>query len=391
MKKLLFSLPITFVMASIISSCGNAENKSADNSDSTVATNTTASAGVSAADWGEVDGKKVSLYTLTNKNGVEVKISNYGGVVTSWMAPDKNGNKSNIVLGFTDLQGYLNKPPYFGALVGRYGNRIGNAQFKLDGQTYKLAANNGKNSLHGGLKGFDKVVWDATPSTDAATLSLSYMSKDGEEGFPGNLKVNVKYTLTDDNELEIDYTAETDKATPVNLTNHSYFNLTGDPSNTILDHTVWIDADRFTPVDATLIPTGELAPVKGTPFDFTEPHKIGERISKVPGAAPGGYDHNYVLNNANGSSRLVAWVTDSVSGRKLEVYTTEPGLQFYTGNFLDGSIKTSDGKQINKNAAFCMETQHFPDSPNKPSFPSTILKPGDKYHTTTKYKISVAK
>ena len=391
MKKFLFSLPITLVMASSISSCGNTENKSEATQDSTVNTTTATTAGITTADWGETDGKKVSLYTLTNKNGVQVKITNYGGVVTSWTVPDKNGGTSNIVLGFNDLQGYLNKPPYFGALVGRYGNRIGNAQFKVDGQTYKLAANNGKNSLHGGLKGFDKQVWDATPATDAPSLSLSYVSKDGEEGFPGNLKVNVKYTLTDDNELVIDYNAETDKATPVNLTNHSYFNLTGDVTNTILDHTVWIDADRFTPVDTTLIPTGELAPVKGTPFDFTTPHKIGERISAVPGAAPGGYDHNYVLNNSNGSSRLVAWVTDSVSGRKLEVYTTEPGLQFYTGNFLDGSLKTSDGKPINKNAAFCMETQHFPDSPNKPSFPSVILKPGEKYHTTTKYKISVAK
>lgn len=383
MKQFFFPLSIALLMASTFSSCGNSENKSAT-TDSTVTTN---KPGITASDWGETDGKKVSLYTLTNKNGVQVKISNYGGIVTSWITPDKNGNKSDVVLGFNDLQGYLNKPPYFGALIGRYGNRIGDAQFKVDGQTYKLAANNGKNSLHGGQKGFDKMVWDATPATDAPALSLSYLSKDGEEGYPGNLKVTVKYTLTDDDELEIDYNAETDKATPINLTNHSYFNLTGDVNNTILEHTVWIDADRYTPVDTTLIPTGELAPVKGTPFDFTQPHKIGERIASVPG----GYDHNFVLNKKDNSMQLVAYATDSLSGRKLEVFTTEPGLQFYTGNFLDGSIKTSDGKAINKNAAFCMETQHFPDSPNKPAFPTTILKPGEKYHTTTKYKISIAK
>ena len=342
------------------------------------------------SDWGETDGKNVSLYTLTNKNGVQVKITNYGGIVTSWITPNKNGAKSDIVLGFDSLQGYLSKPPYFGAIIGRYGNRIGKAQFNLDGKTYKLAANNGVNSLHGGEKGFDKVVWDATPSSDNTSLALNYLSKDGEEGFPGNLKVTVTYTLTDDDELLIQYDAETDKATPVNLTNHSYFNLTGDVNNTILNHTVWIDADKFTPVDNTLIPTGELKPVKGTPFDFTTPHRIGERIESVPGAAPGGYDHNFVLNNQGNSLKLVAYVTDSASGRKLEVFTTEPGLQFYTGNFLNGAITSRDGKAINKNSAFCMETQHYPDSPNKPDFPSVILKPGDKYHTETKYKVSVS-
>jgi aldose 1-epimerase len=371
-------------------SCANNETKTMDNTDSTSVTK----AGITQADWSETDGKKVSLFTLTNKNGVQVKITNYGGTVTSWITPDKNGNKSEVVLGFDSLSGYLQKPPvpYFGAIIGRYGNRIGGAQFKIDGATYKLAANNGVNNLHGGNKGFDKVVWDATPSSDSTpSLTLNYLSKDGEEGFPGNLKVTVKYTLTDDDELLIQYDAETDKATPVNLTNHSYFNLTGDASNTILDHIVWIDADRFTPVDNTLIPTGELKSVKGTPFDFTTPHKIGERIDSVPGAAPGGYDHNYVLNKQDNSLKLVAYVTDSVSGRKLEVFTTEPGLQFYTGNFLDGSIKSREGKPINKNAAFCLETQHYPDSPNKPEFPSVILKPGEKYHTETKYKVSVSK
>ena len=378
---LLFSTTIFFM-----SCANNNETQTAETTDST----TVKKGGIMTTDWGETDGKKVSLYTLTNKNGVQVKITNYGGIVTSWITPDKNGAKSDIVLGFDSLQGYLSKPPYFGAIIGRYGNRIGKAQFKLDGNTYKLAANNGVNSLHGGEKGFDKVVWDATASSDNTSLTLNYLSKDGEEGFPGNLKVTVTYTLTDDDELLIQYDAETDKATPVNLTNHSYFNLTGDVSNTILNHTVWIDADKFTPVDNTLIPTGELKPVKGTPFDFTTPHRIGERIESVPGAAPGGYDHNFVLNNQGNSLKLVAYVTDSVSGRKLEVFTTEPGLQFYTGNFLNGSIISRDGKAINKNSAFCLETQHYPDSPNKPDFPSVILKPGDKYHTETKYKVSVS-
>ncbi|MGI8638037.1 MAG: aldose epimerase family protein, partial [Segetibacter sp.] len=264
--------------------------------------------------------------------------------------------------------------------------RIANAKFTLDGKTYNLAANNGKNSLHGGLKGFDKVVWDAAPIDDnTPSVTLNYLSKDGEEGYPGNLKVSVKFTLSDDNELKIEYNAETDKATPVNLTNHSYFNLTGDVSNTILNNVLMIDADRYTPVDTSLIPTGELKPVKGTPFDFTTPHKVGERIDQVKG----GYDHNFVLNKKGNSLEKVASVTDSISGRKMEVYTTQPGLQFYSGNFLDGSIKTDDGKPINQHDALCLETQHFPNSPNQPSFPSTILKPGEKYHTETMYKVSV--
>lgn len=342
--------------------------------------------GIQQADWGEHDGKKVYLYTLTNKNGTQVKISNYGGTITSWIAPDNKGNKSDIVLGFNDLKGYRANSPFFGATVGRYGNRIADAKFTLDGKTYKLAANNGKNSLHGGLKGFDKVVWDAAPISDTtSSLTLNYLSKDGEEGFPGNLRVSVKFTLSDENELKIAYDAETDKATPVNLTNHSYFNLTGDASNTILNHVLMIDADKYTPVDATLIPTGELKPVKGTPFDFTTPHKIGERIDQVKG----GYDHNVVLNRKGTSPGKIAEVTDSISGRKLEVYTDQPGVQFYSGNFLDGSIKTDGGKPIPKHGAMCLETQHFPDSPNKPAFPSTILKPGEKYHTETTYKVSV--
>jgi len=350
--------------------------------------NSTTMAAITKKDWGEVDGKQVYLYTLTNKNGDVVTISNYGGTVTSWTSPDKSGNKSSIIIGFDSLSTYLQKPPYFGALVGRYGNRIGKAQFKLGDSVYHLAVNNGPNSLHGGLKGFDKVVWDASvPDSTQASLSLKYLSKDGEEGYPGNLDVTVVYTLSDEDGLKIDYTATTDKPTPVNLTNHSYFNLTGSVSNTILDHSLQIDADNYTPVDTTLIPTGEIKAVKGTPFDFTTAKKIGQDIASVPG----GYDHNFVLNKKDSSLAKVATLSDSVSGRQLEVYTTQPGLQFYTGNFLDGKFTNRDGNPLNIHTALCMETQHFPDSPNKPDFPSTILQPGQTYHTVTEYKVSVKK
>lgn len=368
-------------------SCGNQSGTTtAAGADSANAT--TAKEGITRKDWGQTEGKAVSLFTLTNKNGVQVTISSYGGTITSWTVPDKNGGRSSIVVGFDKLDDYLQKPPYFGATVGRYGNRIGGAQFKLDGTVYKLAANDGKNTLHGGIKGFDKVVWQVAAIDSAKpALSLTYLSKDGEEGYPGNLATTVHFSLTDSNELVIDYTATTDKATPVNLTNHSYFNLTGDVSNSILNHSLWIDADRYTPVDSTLIPTGELKSVKGTPFDFTTPHKIGERIDQVKG----GYDHNFVLNRKGNDRQLVAYVTDSISGRKLEVYTTEPGLQFYSGNFLDGKFRNRDGKAIVKHSAMCLETQHFPDSPNKTAFPSTILKPGQTYHSTTAYKVSILK
>jgi aldose 1-epimerase len=389
MKKPIFLLPFALLLTLMITSCGNDNSKNgSDTTKNDTTKNDVMKTGIQQADWGESDGKKVYLYTLTNTNGAQVKISNYGGTITSWVTADSKGNKSSIVLGFNELKGYLAPPPFFGATVGRYGNRIANAKFTLNGKTYKLAANNGKNSLHGGLKGFDKMVWDAAPLADnTPSLTLSYLSKDGEEGYPGNLKVSINFSLSDDNELKIDYNAETDKATPVNLTNHSYFNLTGDPGNTILNHSVMIDADRYTPVDATLIPTGELKPVKGTPFDFTTAHKVGERIDQVKG----GYDHNFVLNKKGTSISKVATVTDSVSGRRLEVYTDQPGIQFYTGNFLDGSIKTDDGTPIPKHGGLCLETQHFPDSPNKPAFPSTILKPGEKYHTTTTYKVLLDK
>ena len=335
--------------------------------------------------WGETDGKAVYLYTLTNKNGIQANISNYGGSITSWLVPDRKGKKANIVIGFDSLSGYLSKPPYFGALIGRYGNRIANGRFKIGNLSFKLATNNGKNHLHGGNKGFDKIVWDAsTPGASDSSLTLHYVSVDGEEGYPGNLKVTVIYTLTEDNALTIEYNAETDKSTPVNLTNHSYFNLTGDPTNTILDHFLMIRADQYTPVDSTLIPTGEIKTVVGTPFDFSRPQKIGLRISQVKG----GYDHNFVLNRKDNSLQPDAVLFDSMSGRKMEIYTTEPGIQFYSGNFLNGSFHTSEGKPIGVHSALCLETQHFPDSPNEPGFPSTILNPGEKYHSITRYKIS---
>ncbi|MEI9946383.1 MAG: aldose epimerase family protein [Chitinophagaceae bacterium] len=343
--------------------------------------------GITSITWGQLDGKEVKLFTLTNKNGGEVKITNYGAIITSWVAPEKNGSFSNVVLGFDSLKNYLSRGnPFFGALAGRYANRIGKAKFTLDGTTYNLTANNGPNQLHGGRKGFDKVVWDAEAIVEKnPSITLTYFSKDGEEGYPGNLKVKVIYSLSDANELSIDYSAETDKTTVVNLTQHSYFNLTGDVSNTVLNETLQIDASNYTPFDSTSIPTGEIVPVTGTPFDFTKPHKVGERIALLKG----GYDHNFVLNKKTKSLSRIATVTDSMSRRKMEVYTMEPAVQLYTANSLNGSLKNRDGKPIFKYCGLCLETQHFPDSPNKPNFPSTVLKPGEKYHTVTKYKISV--
>ena len=342
--------------------------------------------GITKAAFGSFDGKDVSIYTLTNSKGNTVKITNYGGIVTSWTFPDKSGKKESVLVGFDSLSGYLKQPPYFGALIGRYGNRIAKGKFKIDNTEYTLATNNGANHLHGGNKGFDKVVWDAAVANDTVpTLSLSYLSKDGEEGYPGNLKVNVLYTFTDNDELEIEYNAETDKATYVNLTQHNYYNLTGDVNKTINDHSLWIDADNFTPVDNTLIPSGEIKSVKNTFFDFTKAIKIGAGIDSVAG----GYDHNWVLNKKDTTLSLVATLSDSVSGRKMDVYTKEPGLQFYSGNFLDGTFINHDGKAIKKHTALCLETQHFPNSPNQSNFPSTLLKPGEKYHTVTKYKLSL--
>lgn len=342
---------------------------------------------ISKAAFGKTkEGTAVDLYTLTNKKGVTVKITNYGAIVTSIITPDKNGQAGDVVLGFDNIEGYLLPPPYFGAIVGRYGNRIAKGRFKIDGKEYKLATNNGVNHLHGGEKGFDKVVWQAqeVPGDNETALKLTYLSKDGEEGYPGNLTSTVTYTLTNDNELRIDYQATTDKKTPVNLTNHSYFNLSAGKSDDILAHELMIDADKFTVVDKTLIPTGEQRAVKGSAMDFKTATAIGSRIANVEG----GYDHNYVLNN-NGKSGLVATAYEPTSGRLLEVYTEQPGVQFYSGNFLDGTITGKGSKVYKKHAGFCLETQHFPDSPNQSTFPSTILNPGDTLKSATIYKFSV--
>jgi aldose 1-epimerase len=336
------------------------------------------------------DGVNARIFTLTNKNGLEARITNYGGIVVSLKTPDRNGAMADVVLGFDTLAGYISSPsPYFGALIGRYGNRIGHARFTLDGVEYKLAANNGENSLHGGTHGFNEKIWTPRELPDGG-LELTYLSKDGEEGYPGNLKTIVTYRLTDDNSLTIDYSATTDKDTVLNLTNHSYFNLKGAGQGDILGHMLTLTADRFTPVDAGLIPTGELRAVSGTPFDFTKSTAIGSRIERNDEQLKlgKGYDHNWVLNNFNkpGNSALAARVVEPTSGRVMEVYTTQPGIQFYTGNFLDGTIKGKGGKAYQQRYGFCLETQHFPDSPNKPSFPSTVLKPNQKFHSTTVFK-----
>lgn len=340
--------------------------------------------------FGTADGKPVTLYTLTNAKGSEAKIMNYGGIVQSLKVADKNGKLDDVVLGYDNVDGYIKVTPYFGCLVGRYGNRIGGAKFTLDGQTYTLATNNGPNSLHGGVKGFDKVVWNVVKAT-GNSLELNYLSKDGEEGFPGNLNVTAVYTLTDDNALKLTFHATTDKATVVNLTHHSYFNLKGQGNGDILGHEVYINSDKTTPVDSTLITTGEFADVTGTPFDFRKPTTIGARIddpNTVLQYGPG-YDHNWVVNQAKpGELTLQARVTEPTTGRVMEVWSDEPGLQFYAGNFLDGTITGKGGKVYQKRTGFCMEPQHYPDSPNKPQFPSTVLRPGQTYQNTIIYKFS---
>jgi aldose 1-epimerase len=338
------------------------------------------------------DGQEVTLFTLQTASGMKATITNYGGIITSLYVPDRNGNFDDVVLGYSTIDGYLKDHPYFGALIGRYGNRIGKAKFKLDGKEYKLAANNGENHLHGGVKGFDKVVWSGEPvkQDSAVGVKLSYFNKDGEEGYPGNLSCEVTYMLTNKNELKITYHATTDKATPVNLTHHSYFNLAGQGKGDILNHQLEIFANRFTPIDKGLIPTGELRPVEGTPMDFTQPHAIGERINSADEQIKFGlgYDHNWVLNSSDGSLALAARVHESTTGRMMEVWTTEPGLQFYSGNFLDGMLTGKEGRVYNHRYGFCLETQHFPDSPNKPEFPNTILRPGETYRTETVYRFS---
>ncbi|MBW8015196.1 MAG: galactose mutarotase [Planctomycetes bacterium] len=343
----------------------------------------------SIEEFGKIRGGKfIHLYVLENANGMIVKISEYGGIVTELHVPDRDGNMADVVLGYENLDKYVEATPYFGALIGRYGNRIAKGKFTLDGKEYTLATNNDENHLHGGDVGFDKVVWDTrTKETEnGASLVLTYVSKDGEEGYPGNLTCKVIYTLTNDNELKIKYEATTDAPTVVNLTHHSYFNLAGHDSGTILDQELMIDADKYTPVDAGLIPTGELAPVEGTPMDFRTPIKIGARIAQLTGD-PGGYDHNWVLNNSDGKYAKVASLYDPESGRLMEIFTTELGLQFYSGNFLDSSNK-GKGATYNKHNGLCLETQHFPDSPNQPQFPSTVLRPGQTYTYETAYKFS---
>ena len=336
------------------------------------------------------DGKTPFLYTLKNKNGMEVTITNYGGIVVSLFAPDSHGMMKDVVLGYDSLSSYLVNNPYFGAIIGRYGNRIDKGRFTLNGTEYKLATNNGANHLHGGLVGFDKVLWDVSDieGEPGRSLVMRYISHDGEEGYPGTLSVRVVYALSDSNELKIDYEAKTDKPTVVNLTHHSYFNLSGTGKGDILGHELQILADMFTPVDEGLIPTGELRAVKGTPMDFTIPATIGARIDANDGQIrrAGGYDHNWVLNKPAGTFGLAARAADNTSGRVMEVWTTEPGLQFYSGNFLDGSNMGKGGISYKYRYGFCLESQHFPDSPNKPSFPSTVLRPGETYNSSTVYR-----
>lgn len=331
------------------------------------------------------DGTPVELITLTNAQGIELRAMTYGAIIVSLKVPDKQGTLGDVVLGYDSLAGYVKSSPYFGAVVGRYGNRIAKGQFALDGQTYTLAVNNGPNALHGGIKGFDKVVWAADTLRDAVGVGIRfrYVSTDGEEGYPGMLTATVTYVLTDSNEVRIRYEATTDKATPVNLTQHSYFNLAG--SGDILGHVLQINADQITPVDSTLIPTGELMPVKGTPFDFTAPHAIGERINADDPQIKfgGGYDHNFVLSRADTGLILAAVLKDPKSGRVLEVRTTEPGVQFYSGNFLDGTLTGKGGTVYQHRTGMCLETQHYPDSPNHPQFPATILKPGETLRSQT--------
>ena len=370
---------VALIIAGLLLSCGGGGQKKA---------------GIVKEAFGEWKGQPVDLYTLTNHNGVVMKVSTYGGTITELHVPDRNGKMGDVALGFNKFDGYISPAyeksnPNFGAIIGRYGNRIAKGKFTLDGVEYTLATNNGENHLHGGNIGFNRVVWAARPLENA--LELTYASKDMEEGYPGNLQVTVTYTLTDDNELKIDYRAVTDKATPCNLTNHSYFNLSAGKQPTIANHELVILADQYTEVDDGLIPTGNLPDVAGTPMDFTTPHKIGKRIDadfeqlKIGG----GYDHNWVLRNSDGSSALAATVYEPESGRFMEVFTTEPGVQFYTGNFLDGTLIGKNNIPYARRAGLCLETQHFPDSPNQPAFPSTILQPGQTYHTQTIYKFSV--
>lgn len=352
--------------------------------------------GIEKTEYGKLaGGQTADLYTLRNADGMTAQITNYGGIIVGLTAPDKDGKFEDVTLGQDSLNAYVKNNPYFGALIGRYGNRIAKGKFTLDGKTYSLVTNNIGNHLHGGTVGFDKVLWTATPvEGDEPALKLTYTAKDGEEGYPGNLAVTVTYTLQKDNALKIDYEATTDKPTVVNLTNHTYFNLTGGAKRDILDHVLTLNADRFIPVDKTLIPTGKLQPVANTPFDFTKPTVIGKRINDSTDTQikyGGGYDHGWVLNGSGDSLKLAATVYEPTSGRVMEVRTTEPAIQFYTGNFLDGTVTGREGFPYKKRYALCLETEHYPDSPNQSSFPTTVLRPGQTYKTTTIYQFSTRK
>jgi aldose 1-epimerase len=398
-------LSVAAIAACGLLSCGNGNNAPAAGT----GTDTATTAGIaavlpdSAAFRDMADGKATALYVLKNKNNAQVAITNYGARVVGMLVPDKKGVLTDVIVGYDSIGKYLHQPEtFFGAIVGRYGNRIAKGKFKINGREYTLATNDGANHLHGGKKGFGAVVWDAKKLNDQS-VELTYLSKDGEEGYPGNLKVTVTYTLTDSNELKIDYNATTDKATVLNLTNHSYFNLNGQGSGTINNHLLQINADNYTPVDSTLIPTGKIEPVAGTPFDFRQPTSIGARINDDNQQLKygKGYDHNFVLNPVKGGSgdtgkqkeelNLAATVVGDQSGIQLDVYTLEPAIQFYGGNFMKGANPIKGGKKDDYRTAFCLETQHYPDSPNEPSFPSTLLTPGKTYQTTTVYKFSVKK
>jgi aldose 1-epimerase len=368
----------------LMTSCSSTSKKTTDDSQK---------AGIEKAAFGQLpDGQTADLYTLRNAAGMTAQITNYGGIVVSLLAPDKAGKFEEVTLRFDSLATYVKGNPFFGALVGRYGNRIAKGKFTLDGKPYSLLVNNMGNHLHGGKVGFDKVLWAATPvDGEEPALKLAYTSKDGEEGYPGNLAVEVTYTLTKDNALKIDYQATTDKPTVVNLTNHTYFNLTGGPKRDILDHVVTLNADRFLPVDKTMIPTGELKPVAGTAFDFTKPEVVGARIndsSDVQIKYGKGYDHCWIINGPSDSLRLAATVYEPTSGRVMEVLTTEPAVQFYTSNNMSGKAVGPGGIVYKKRDALCLETQHYPDSPNQSSFPTTVLRPGQTYKTTTEYRFS---
>lgn len=389
------SLLVSALLVGAVSTvfCSGADSTMTSTPSDSKAASTPSDSEVTSMPFGKTrEGEVVEKFTLRNANGMEVDIISWGAAITRILVPDRNGNLADVALAFDKLEPYLDRNPYFGSVVGRYGNRIAKGRFTLNGVEYKLATNDGENHLHGGERGFDRRLWKAKTSTspEGQSVELTYVSPDGEEGYPGTLTATVTYTLTPQNAIRMEYRATTDKDTIVNLTNHAYFNLAGHGNGTILDHVLMIDADRFTPVDRGLIPTGELRPVQGTPFDFRKPTAIGARINVNDEQLKfgGGYDHNFVLNGQMGTMRLAARVVEPKSGRTLEVHTTEPGIQFYSGNFLDG-VAGKEGKTYPYRGGFCLESQHFPDSPNKPNFPSTVLKAGEEYRTTTEYRFGV--